>query len=102
MNPVAEVNEAASASAAAEFECDSWSDDSASDKLSRSLSNNSSRTWDSTSEDSSLDHDPSLPTARDARLGYLYLQYFEMTNPCWRIPLVEKVNLLSLFHTILN
>ncbi|KAK9278743.1 hypothetical protein L1049_028319 [Liquidambar formosana] len=39
------------------FESDSWSDESESDKLSRSLSNNSSRAWDATSEESSLDHD---------------------------------------------
>ncbi|WCJ29151.1 hypothetical protein M5689_010806 [Euphorbia peplus] len=86
-NSVAEDNDAV-----VDFETDSWSDDSGSDKLSRSLSNNSSRTWDSTSEDSSLD----LPVPTwDARLGHLYLQYFEMTSPCWRIPLVEKINELA-------
>ncbi|XP_002525668.2 uncharacterized protein LOC8286477 [Ricinus communis] len=81
---------------AVEIESDSWSDDSTSDKLSRSLSNNSSRTWDTISEDSSFDNEGSLPTKN--RLGYLYLQYFEISSPCWRIPLVEKITELSRNH----
>ncbi|XP_012067282.1 uncharacterized protein LOC105630152 isoform X2 [Jatropha curcas] len=81
---------------AVEFESDSWSDESTSDKLSRSLSNNSSCTWDTISEDSSFDHDGSLMT-RD-RLGYLYLQYMEICSPCWRVPLMEKITELARIH----
>lgn len=78
-----------------EFESDSWSDDSGSDNLSRSLSNNSSKasTWDAVSEDSSSDHDGSLPT-RD-KLGYLYLHYTDMSSPYRRVPLMDKVKYCS-------
>jgi hypothetical protein len=60
-----------------------------SDKLSRSLSNNSSKTWDTISEDSSFDHEGSL-SMRD-KLGSLSFQYFEISSPYWRVPLLEKV-----------
>jgi hypothetical protein len=60
-----------------------------SDKLSRSPSNNSSKTWDTISEDSSYDHEGCL-SMRD-KLGYLYFQYFEISSPYWRVPLMEKV-----------
>lgn len=83
----------------AEFECDSWSDDSGSDNLSRSLSNNSSRTWDAVSEDSSIDQEGSSPT-RD-RLGCLYLQYIEMSSPYWRVPLMDKITELARNHPAL-
>lgn len=76
-----------------EFESDSWSEDSGSDKLSRSLSNNSSRTWDATSEDSSLEQDGSWPITN--KLGHLYFQYFETASPYWRVPLTEKVALFQ-------
>lgn len=79
---------------AVEFESDSWSDDSTNDKLSRSLSNNSSQTWETSSEDLSVDHEGSLLTME--RFGYLYLQYFETSSPCWRVPLIEKVNFFFL------
>lgn len=72
-----------------EFESDSWSDDSGSDKLSRSLSNNSSRTWDAISEDSGSEQDGLSPTTN--KLGYLYFNYFEMSSPYWRVPLTQKV-----------
>ncbi|KAJ9172512.1 hypothetical protein P3X46_015742 [Hevea brasiliensis] len=81
---------------AVEFESDSWSDDSTSDKLSRSLSNNSNRTWDTISEDLGFDHEGSL-LAKD-RFGYLYLQYFEISSPCWRVPLMEKITELARNH----
>lgn len=81
----------------AEFESDSCSDDSGSDNLSRSLSNNSSRTWDVVSEDSSFDQESSCPM-RD-RLGHLYLQYVEMSSPYWRIPLTDKVAPCSILLT---
>lgn len=71
-----------------EFESDSWSDDSGSDNISRSLSNNSSKAWDAVSEDSCCEQEGSWP--RD-RLGYLYLQYNEMSSPYWRVPLMDKV-----------
>lgn len=78
---------------AVEFECDSWSDDSCgSDNLSsRSLSNSSSKAWDSFSLDSCCDQVSlsSWPT-RDM-LGYLYLQYNETSTPSWRVPFTEKV-----------
>ncbi|KAF3438429.1 hypothetical protein FNV43_RR21191 [Rhamnella rubrinervis] len=77
----------------AEFESDSWSDDSGSDNLSRSLSNNSNRTWDVVSEDSSFDQESSF-TIRD-RHGYLYLQYTEMSSPYWRVPLMDKITELA-------
>ncbi|XP_061951146.1 uncharacterized protein LOC133674157 isoform X2 [Populus nigra] len=76
-----------------EFESDSWSDDSMSDKLSRSLSNNSSKTWDTISEDSSFDHEGSL-SMRD-KLGSLSFQYFEISSPYWRVPLLEKITELA-------
>ncbi|OAY57715.1 uncharacterized protein LOC110609332 [Manihot esculenta] len=81
---------------AVEFESDSWSDDSTNDKLSRSLSNNSSQTWETSSEDLSVDHEGSLLTME--RFGYLYLQYFETSSPCWRIPLIEKITELARNH----
>ena len=73
-----------------ELESDLWSDDSGSDKLSRSLSNNSSRGWDVASEDSSFELESAWPM-RDNKLGYIYLQYFETCCPYWRPPLLEKV-----------
>ncbi|KAJ4713724.1 Protein of unknown function (DUF789) [Melia azedarach] len=81
---------------AVEFESDSWSDDSGSDKLSRSLSNNSSRAWDAVSEDSSLEQEGSWPTTN--KLGNLYFQYFEMSSPYWRVPLSDKVTELARNH----
>ncbi|XP_042502416.1 uncharacterized protein LOC122079772 isoform X1 [Macadamia integrifolia] len=75
------------------FESDSWSEDSESDKLSRSLSNNSSKGWDAGSEDSSFDQEGSLQM-KD-RLGYLYLQYFESCAPYGRVPLMDKVTALA-------
>ncbi|KAH7550578.1 hypothetical protein JRO89_XS13G0224900 [Xanthoceras sorbifolium] len=76
-----------------EIESDSWSDDSGTDKLSRSLSNNSSRTWDAISEDSGSDQDGLWPMSN--RLGYLYFQYFEMSSPYWRVPLTDKITELA-------
>lgn len=76
-----------------EFENDSWSDDSGSDNLSTSLSNNSSKAWDAVSEDSSLDQEGSWPM-KD-RLGCPYLQYIEMASPYWRVPLMDKVTQLA-------
>ncbi|KAG8662958.1 hypothetical protein MANES_01G159500v8 [Manihot esculenta] len=81
---------------AVDFESDCWSDDSTSDELSRSLSNNSNRTWDTISEDLSIDHEGSLLT-KD-RFGYLYLHYCEISSPCWRVPLMEKITELAKNH----
>lgn len=71
------------------FESDSWSDDTGSDKLSRSFSNNSTKAWSVVSEDSSFDSETSWP-GKD-KLGWLYLHYVEMSSPYWRPPLVDKV-----------
>ncbi|KAL9432500.1 hypothetical protein AB3S75_027520 [Citrus x aurantiifolia] len=79
-----------------ELESDSWSDDSGSDKLSRSLSNNSSRTWDGISEDSSVEQDGSWLMTN--KLGHLYFQYFEMASPYWRVPLTDKITELARNH----
>lgn len=81
-----------------EFESDSWSEDSGSDNLSRSLSNNSSKAWDAVSEDSSYDQEGSWP--RD-KLGYLYLHYTEMASPYSRVPLVEMIDELARSHPAL-
>ncbi|KAL2967619.1 hypothetical protein AAZX31_16G185900 [Glycine max] len=83
-----------------EFESDSWSEDSGSDNLSRSLSNNSSKAWeDAVSEDSSCDQEGSW--LRDNKLGYLYLQYTEMASPYSRVPLAEKIDKLAQSHPAL-
>lgn len=83
-----------------EFENDSWSDDSGSDNLSTSLSNNSSKAWDAVSEDSSLDQEGSWPM-KD-RLGCPYLQYIEMASPYWRVPLMDKALLFTCFTHIFS
>ncbi|KAJ7975501.1 Protein of unknown function (DUF789) [Quillaja saponaria] len=82
-----------------ECESDSWSDDSGSDNLSRSLSNNSSKAWDAASEDSSSDQEGSWLT-KD-RLGYPYLQYTEKSSPYWRDPLMIKITELARSHPAL-
>jgi len=76
-----------------ECESDSWSDDdSGSDNMSRSISNNSSKSWDAISDDSSSDQDGSCQ--KKDKLGYLYLNYTELTSPYMRVPLMEKVTFL--------
>lgn len=65
-----------------------WSD-SESEKLSRSMSNDSSRTWDVVSDDSVYDPDGTL-LPRD-RLGYIDFQYIERDPPYKRVPLTDKV-----------
>ncbi|KAK3033673.1 hypothetical protein RJ639_034552 [Escallonia herrerae] len=65
-------------------------DDIESDKLSRSISNNSSKASDATSADSSIDHEGALPM-KD-RLGNLYFEYYDTCSPHWRILLMDKVN----------
>jgi len=72
-----------------DFEMESWSDASEnSEKLSRTISNNS------ISADSCFE----LDASRD-RLGYLYFQYSETCSPFWRIPFSDKVHTLLLkFH----
>ncbi|KAL5068474.1 hypothetical protein RYX36_019361 [Vicia faba] len=84
---------------AAESEFDSSSEDSGSDSLSRSLSNNSSKAWDADSLDSSSDQSGSWPT-RDM-LGYLYLQYTETLPPWLRIPFSLKISELAKSHPAL-
>ncbi|KAK7391826.1 hypothetical protein VNO78_20249 [Psophocarpus tetragonolobus] len=83
-----------------EFESDSWSEDSESDKLSRSMSNNSSKAWDVASLDSSSDQAGSWTTTKDM-IGDLYLQYNE-TSPYWqRVPFTEKITELARSHPAL-
>ncbi|WVY96665.1 hypothetical protein V8G54_028816, partial [Vigna mungo] len=78
-------------------ESDSWSEDSGSDKLSRTLSNNSSKAWDVASLDSNSDQVGSW-TAKD---NELYLQYNE-TSPYWqRVPFSEKIAELARSHPAL-
>ncbi|XP_072995367.1 uncharacterized protein [Typha latifolia] len=68
-----------------ESESDSWSDDSTSEKLSRS--------WDAISEDSIYDLDTSfLPRER---FGHLYFDFVEQDSPYRRLPLFDKVNELA-------
>lgn len=85
---------------AVEFESDSWSDDTGSDKLSRSLSNDSSKAWDSISEDSSSDQPVSWSMRN--KLGSIYLEYFEACSPNWRIPLSNKMTELTKDHQALT
>ncbi|KAH7692222.1 hypothetical protein IHE45_01G050700 [Dioscorea alata] len=68
-----------------ESETDSWSDDSESEKLSRSS--------DTISDDSGGDLE-SLWPGKD-RLGHLYMHYVETTAPYGRVPLIIKVNELA-------
>ncbi|TKY51997.1 Transducin/WD40 repeat superfamily protein [Spatholobus suberectus] len=82
-----------------EFECDSWSEDSGSDNLSRSLSNNSSKAWDVDSLDSSSDQAGSWQT-KDM-FDFLYLQYTETSPPCKRVPFAEKITELARNHPAL-
>lgn len=64
-----------------ESETDSWSDDSESEKLSRSS--------DAISDDSGGDPESLWP--RKDRLGHLYMHYVENTAPYGRVPLITKV-----------
>ncbi|XP_020241790.1 uncharacterized protein LOC109820114 isoform X2 [Asparagus officinalis] len=66
-------------------ESDSWSDDSESERLSKS--------WDAASDDSGFEPDGLCP-AKD-RIGQLYLQYVEYCPPYARVPLTEKVTELA-------
>ena len=58
---------------------DSYSEESESDKLSRSAAS-----------DEGLEHDALLHP--NDRLGYLYMQHFERSAPYARVPLMDKVN----------
>ncbi|KAL9277044.1 hypothetical protein ACSQ67_025407 [Phaseolus vulgaris] len=72
-------------------EYDSWSEDSGSDNLSRTLSNNSSKAWDVASLDSNSEQADSE----------LYLQYNE-TSPYWqRVSFTEKIDELARSHPAL-
>ncbi|KAG6474615.1 hypothetical protein ZIOFF_068553 [Zingiber officinale] len=62
-----------------------FSDDSESEKLSRSS--------DAVSDDSFIDQEVSWPTRN--LLGQLYLQYIEYGSPYGRIPLIDKVSELA-------
>ncbi|KAJ0255692.1 Uncharacterized protein HA466_0087620 [Hirschfeldia incana] len=73
-----------------------WSDSESEKLLSRSLSNDSSKTWDAVSEDSAFDPDGML-LLRD-RLGYLDFKYIERDPPYKRVPLTDKINELAEKH----
>ncbi|KAI7748375.1 hypothetical protein M8C21_032651 [Ambrosia artemisiifolia] len=64
---------------------DSFSDDSESEKLSR---------WDGCSSDEGV-FDQDSPLHFNDRLGYLYFQYFERSTPYERVPLLDKICMLS-------
>lgn len=66
-----------------------WSDSESEKLLSRSMSNDSSKTWDVVSEDSVSDPDSTL-LLKD-RLGYLDFNYIERDPPYKRVPLTIKV-----------
>lgn len=72
-----------------EMDGESASDDGGSGQLSRSLSKDSSNTWDSVSEDSSLDQRGSW--SYSDRFGDIYLEYFETSSMNWRMPFSNKV-----------
>lgn len=72
-----------------DIESDTWSEDSGSENLSPSLSNNSSKSWDVVSEESTCDQDRSL--SKKNRFGQPYLEYTEVSSPYQRVPFVEKV-----------
>ncbi|KAK4787706.1 hypothetical protein SAY86_011539 [Trapa natans] len=65
---------------------DSFSDESESEKLWRCDG--------SSSDDGAFEPDGTLRCLND-RLGYLYLQFFERSNPYGRVPLMDKVNELA-------
>ncbi|XP_013649605.1 uncharacterized protein BNAA07G30660D isoform X2 [Brassica napus] len=70
-----------------------WSDSESEKLLSRSMSNDSSKTWDAVSEDSVFDPDGTV-LLRD-RLGYLDFKYIERDPPYKRVPLTDKINELA-------
>lgn len=71
---------------------DSCSDESESEKLWRCDG--------SSSEDGGFEPDSSLRSL-NGRLGYLYLQFFERSNPYGRVPLMDKVRFLLLRSSFL-
>lgn len=64
---------------------DSFSDESESEKLSR---------WDGCSSEEGL-FDRESPLHFNDRLGYLYFQHFERSTPYERVPLMDKICMLS-------
>ncbi|CAN8235106.1 unnamed protein product [Cochlearia groenlandica] len=73
-----------------------WSDSESERLLSRSMSNDSSKTWDVVSEDSNFDPD-GLQFPRD-RLGCLDFKYIEKDPPYKRVPLTDKITELAEKH----
>ncbi|XP_013613910.1 PREDICTED: uncharacterized protein LOC106320091 isoform X1 [Brassica oleracea var. oleracea] len=70
-----------------------WSDSESEKVMSRSMSNDSSRTWDDVSDDSVYDPD-GTPLLQD-RLGYIEFKYIERDPPYKRVPLTDKINELA-------
>ncbi|XP_071701300.1 uncharacterized protein [Rutidosis leptorrhynchoides] len=64
---------------------DFFSDESECEKLSR---------WDRCSSEEGVFENES-PSDFNDRLGYLYFQYFERSIPCDRVPLFDKISMLS-------
>lgn len=69
---------------------DSYSDESECDKLWR---------WDGTSSEEGGYEQDCLWHLND-RLGHLYCQYFERSNPYGRVPLMDKVDYLTFFYVV--
>ncbi|CAN8239625.1 unnamed protein product [Cochlearia groenlandica] len=71
-----------------------WSDSESEKLLSRSMSNDSSKTWDADSDDSVFDPDGTLLPPRE-KLGLLDFKYIEKDPPYKRVPLTDKINELA-------
>ncbi|KAL1194095.1 hypothetical protein V5N11_014130 [Cardamine amara subsp. amara] len=70
-----------------------WSDSESEKLLSRSMSNDSSKTWDAVSDDSVFDPD-GTPLLRD-RFGGLDFKFIDRDPPYKRVPLTDKINELA-------
>lgn len=73
-----------------------WSDSESEKLLSRSMSNDSSKTWDADSDDSVFDSD-GMPMLKD-RLGCLDFKFIETDPPYKRVPLTDKVLFSPCIH----
>ncbi len=86
----------------ARFNNDSWStEESENDMMSMSMSNNSSRTSDATSDDTTVDHHEGPISQTMDRHGHLYIQFNETLGPYERVPLTNKANvyIILFFHS---
>ena len=69
--------------------------------MSMSMSNNSSRTSDATSDDTTVDHHEGPISQTMDRHGHLYIQFNETLGPYERVPLTNKANvyIILFFHS---